>query len=380
MSTVSNYRFVWMNFLFLTLSPLVCLIGVPLFIIYQDVSFSTVLATLVLMILTGLGITMGYHRLFSHRTYNANKILETILLFFGGISFQNSALYWSAAHRRHHQHTDSDQDPYNAKRGFWYSHILWIFWEKTHDYDLSNVSDLKENPRVMFQHKYYLPYSIAGNLLMIALSNLFIQNWTASILFPGFLRLVLNHHFTFFINSLAHIVGTQPYSNRDTARDNFLLALVTYGEGYHNFHHRFPNDYRNGIRWYHFDPSKWLIKSLSKINWTWNLRNTPPEIILQAKKSQLQEKIIPLYEKIQRKWPKQSAELREKLAKAEERLETALKNLHSLRVKAIKKSDSTKDMIKSWKRSMARERKNAEAAFKEWAQISGQFFKMAYAL
>lgn len=145
------------------------------------------------------------------------------------------------------------------------------------------MKDLQKDKIVMWQHKNYLLLTLlTGFGIPISLGYLNGDIW-GMLLLAGFLRLVLSHHFTFFINSLAHIWGKQTYSNKHTAKDNGFLALLTYGEGYHNFHHSFEYDYRNGIRWYHFDPSKWFIKSLSWFGLTWSLRVAPEQRIEQAK-------------------------------------------------------------------------------------------------
>jgi stearoyl-CoA desaturase (delta-9 desaturase) len=134
----------------------------------------------------------------------------------------------------------------------------------------------------MWQHNYYWPLALVTNFGIPLLLGLMLGNIWGMLLLVGLLRLVLSQHFTFFINSLAHIWGSRPYTEANTARDNGLLALFTYGEGYHNFHHIFASDYRNGIKWWHYDPTKWLIKSLSLVGLANKLRKTPDEKIARA--------------------------------------------------------------------------------------------------
>jgi len=242
-----------------------------------------------------MSITAGYHRLWAHKTYDAHPALQWLYAIGGAFALQNSALHWSADHRVHHRHVDhNDKDPYSAGRGFWYSHIGWMLRDNSevNKTDYSNVRDLQKNPIVMWQHRNYLWLTISTNFGIPLILGVVSGNILGMLLSAGFLRLVLSHHFTFFINSLAHIWGKQPYTDQNSARDNGFLALLTYGEGYHNFHHIFESDYRNGVKWYQFDPTKWFIKTASWLGLTHNLRIVPEERIEQAKaKMQLQRAI-----------------------------------------------------------------------------------------
>lgn len=276
----------WVNVLVFSITFAIALIGVPLYAYFFGLGIEHLIATTLALGFAGMSITVGYHRLWSHRTYEAHPFIQFVLALGGAFALQNSALHWSSDHRIHHKFVDqNDKDPYSAKRGFWFSHIGWMLrdyqGDKYHDY--SNCRDLQKNKIVMWQHKYYLPLALGMNFgIPLILGVIFNDIW-GMLLTVGVLRLVLSHHFTFFINSLAHIWGKQPYTDKNTARDNFFLSLVTYGEGYHNYHHIFENDYRNGIRWYHFDPSKWFIKSMSYLGLTKKLRVVPEEKIKAAK-------------------------------------------------------------------------------------------------
>jgi stearoyl-CoA desaturase (delta-9 desaturase) len=203
----------------------------------------------------------------------------------GAFAVQNSILHWSSDHRIHHTHVDdNDRDPYSAKRGFWYSHIGWMLREyQAHRYDnYDNVKDLQKDKIVMWQHRHYLKLVLLTNIGIPVAIGLLFNDLLASLLLVGFLRLVLSHHLTFFINSLAHMWGSQPYSDKNTAKDNPIVALLTFGEGYHNFHHAFQYDYRNAIKWWQFDPTKWLIKCLSWFGLARNLRKIPEVKIAKA--------------------------------------------------------------------------------------------------
>ncbi len=229
-----------------------------------------------------LSISAGYHRLFSHPTYRTRGFLRALYLFFGAASIQNSALKWSSDHRIHHGKVDREEDPYNIRKGFWWAHIGWVL-HKAPEPSFDNVPDLKRDRLVMWQHEHYLLTAIlSGGVLPLALGFLW-GDPIGALLVAGFLRLVVEWHSTFSINSVAHVLGRRPYSLANSARDSFLTALVTMGEGYHNFHHRFANDYRNGVRWFHFDPTKWWLWSLSKLHLTWDLKRVPKEAIRSAR-------------------------------------------------------------------------------------------------
>ena len=238
----------------------------------------------VLWALNGMSITAGYHRLWAHRSYEASKPLQIFYMLFGAMALQNSILVWASSHRVHHRHVDDvDQDPYSAKRGLWFSHMGWML--RNHEsgkQDFRNAKDLEANPIVAFQHKHYVLIATAMNLGLPLLLGLINGNIWGSLLLGGFLRLVVSHHCTFFINSLAHFWGSRPYTTENTARDNGVLALFTWGEGYHNYHHLFQWDYRNGIRWYQWDPTKWLISGAKFVGLARSLKRVPEFQIRQA--------------------------------------------------------------------------------------------------
>lgn len=277
---------IWTNILVFSSTLLVAAIAVPWYAIAVGFGTAEIIAMLLCLGYCGMSITAGYHRLWSHKSYQAHPVLEFIFAIGGAFALQNSAIHWASDHRVHHRHVDdNDKDPYSAKRGFWFSHIGWMLrdYQGPDHYNYDNVRDLQKNKILRFQHKHYLALALLTNFgIPIGLGLLFGNLW-GMILLVGVLRLVLSHHFTFFINSLAHIWGKQTYTDQNTARDNGVLALLTYGEGYHNFHHIFEYDYRNGIKWWHFDPTKWLIKAGSWVGLTSRLRTCPEERIEQAK-------------------------------------------------------------------------------------------------
>lgn len=277
---------IWLNVFIFSSSFLLASIAVPWYGYVYGFETFEVVAMIIGIFVCGLSITGGYHRLWSHRTYKAHWSVRVIYALGGAFALQNSAIHWSADHRRHHKHVDHDvKDPYSASRGFWYSHIGWMLREYQQEQygDYSNVRDLQKDKVAVWQHKHYGILALVMNVGVPLFVGLLYGDIWASLLLLGVLRLVLSHHFTFFINSWAHIFGSQPYTDRNTARDNALLAIFTHGEGYHNYHHIFETDYRNGIKWYQYDPTKWLINLLAWLGLARDLRVVPENKIEQAK-------------------------------------------------------------------------------------------------
>ncbi|WP_404409014.1 fatty acid desaturase [Pseudidiomarina marina] len=267
----------WLNLSVFAITFLVSVIGVPWYGMTHGFSAGLIAGLIGTIVFAGISITAGYHRLWAHRAYDAHWSLRILFALGGALAVQNSALHWSSDHREHHKHVDdNDKDPYSAKRGFWYSHIGWMLREyqasRYSNYD--NAKDLQKDPIVMWQHRNYLLLTLVTSIGWPVALGLMLGDVWGAIILVGFARLVINHHTTFFINSLAHIWGKQTYTDRNTARDNGVLALLTFGEGYHNYHHIFSADYRNGIRWWHFDPTKWLIRACSWVGLTSNLKRT----------------------------------------------------------------------------------------------------------
>jgi stearoyl-CoA desaturase (delta-9 desaturase) len=261
----------------------VALGGMAIYLPTHGLSRAALLIGVVLTVLTSLSISAGYHRLFSHRAYEAHPVLRFLLLAFGAGSFQNSALSWAADHRRHHGRTDSALDPYDASRGFWHAHIGWVLRKPDPAIVPVPVRDLERDRLVMWQHRHYgIIGTVMGVGLPVLLGFAAGDPWGGFIV-GGAVRLLVTYHTTFAINSFAHLVGSQPYSDKDSSRDSLLTALISVGEGYHNFHHAFPSDYRNGVRPHQFDPTKWLLGALATVGLARHLRRTPAPAIVRAR-------------------------------------------------------------------------------------------------
>ncbi len=257
-------KFDYMTITIFSMVSIFALIATPLFGYFYGYSQLDWILFVVLYMITGLGITVGYHRLISHRSFTCATPVKIALLIAGGWALENSALKWCSDHIRHHAKTDTDEDPYNAKKGFWHSHVLWIFIKDQNPGGREKYkAALRKDKWIMWQDRHYLAVVVSGLVLPFVIGFLH-RGWIGAIsafLLAGVFRVFLVLNSTFFINSICHIWGTQPYGDANSSRDNWWISLLTFGEGYHNYHHNFPRDYRNGPLWYNFDPSKWLIFS-----------------------------------------------------------------------------------------------------------------------
>lgn len=272
MSLPINLRnFNWISGGFIIVYHVALLIGLPFYFYYQRPSLGLIVTSALILFLTQIGIGGAYHRFYAHRGYTLKPPAEALLLFLATLATQGSALTWSTEHRRHHAFVDTDDDPYSISKGFWYAHVLWLF-EKGRPLDLKRGPDLLRNKLVMFQHRFYAWLMVASNGLVFLGVGWATGDYLGAFVLAWWTRLLISHHLTWFVNSLAHYWGERTYSKEHSAVDNYILAFLTVGEGYHNYHHTFASDYRNGIRWYHFDPTKWTIWTLSKIGLAGNLK------------------------------------------------------------------------------------------------------------
>lgn len=271
----------WLHVAILVGTPILGLAGSY----YTRLRWETAIWSVVYYYMTGLGITAGYHRLWAHRSYNASKPLQYALAFFGAGAVEGSIKWWSRGHRAHHRYTDTDLDPYNAHRGLLWSHIGWMIVKPRRKPGVADVSDLTKNEVVRWQHKYYLTLVVVmGFLFPTVVAGLGWGDWQGGYIYAGLLRLCFVHHSTFCVNSLAHWLGETPFDDKHSPRDHLVTALVTIGEGYHNFHHQFPMDYRNAIKWYQYDPTKWFIWSCQKLGFASHLKSFPDN---EVRKGQL---------------------------------------------------------------------------------------------
>lgn len=345
--------------------------AVPLYIWHYGLDLFQVALFLFFFISTGMSITLGYHRLFSHLTFKANPLVKLYTLLFGAAAFEGSALAWSADHRRHHKFVDHDDDPYDISRGLFHAHIGWLLFRRGPDTPLTWVRDLQQDKLAWWQHQFYVPTAI---LIGFGLPSLLGWMWGGPVaalgafLIAGCARIVFVHHTTFCINSLCHWIGDRPYSSKCSARDSMLMALFTFGEGYHNFHHEFQHDYRNGVKPWQFDPTKWMIWLLSKLGLVSNLRTVPEEKILKAQiaeqeillQKRLQSRSTPITEQIQTMLDSARTQMNTALLEWEELLvqyraaiagktELSRRELADLRRKVNAAYDSFRDSLQAWR-------------------------------
>ncbi|OOR88100.1 fatty acid desaturase [Moraxella caviae] len=284
----------WVPAIVLLSTPLLALVLVPWYLWSHGANPATWTAFAIFMAWTGLSITAGYHRLWSHKAYDAHPVVKYVLLFGATLAVQSSVFDWCSGHRSHHRHVDDEyDDPYSSRRGFWFSHMQWMLRKfPSGQYDYKNIPDLKKDKLLTFQHNHYGLCVVASNAIALTIVGFITGDMLGAFIIVGLLRLVLTHHFTFFINSLCHMFGSRPYTDENTARDNPILAIFTWGEGYHNYHHYFQYDYRNGVKWWQYDPTKWFILGLSKIGLAKDLKRVDgltikhAEVIMQFKRAQ----------------------------------------------------------------------------------------------
>jgi stearoyl-CoA desaturase (delta-9 desaturase) len=243
--------------------------------IWSGVTWSALALCAALYAVRMFAVVAGYHRYFSHRAFATSRAFQFVLAVVAQSTAQKSVLWWAAKHRHHHLHSDTEQDVHSPRRkGFIYSHFGWIFDRKHDQADLTKVADLARWPELMWLKKFELLPAI-----VLAILCFLIAGWSGLVV--GFLwSTVLVYHATFCINSLAHVQGSKRYVTGDDSRNNWLLAILTLGEGWHNNHHAYQSSVRQGFRWWEFDPAFYVLKAMSWVGLVRDLK-TPPEHVLR---------------------------------------------------------------------------------------------------
>jgi len=352
----------WLTLPFLALTLLGSVVGLALYIPRYGIHPLEPIFCFSFVAIVAWVVSSGYHRYFAHKTFQCHPALKIFYLILGCSAFQQSALVWASDHRFHHRYVDTEQDPYNIKKGFWWAHVGWVLTDdpKSRATLLNNVPDLAKDKWVMWQHKYWIWLSLPLSLGLPLFLGFLIGRPVGMFLWGSLLRVVITHHTTFTINSIAHKFGTQPYSDANSARDVWWLAPILWGENYHNYHHCFQGDYRNGIRWYQWDPSKWALWCLAKIGMVKGLQRTPAHLILKARlEMELKrvEQANPFYERL--------LGLRQTLLDAAELYAKARKNYLEFKRNA---TDRSRESIEAAKENLRLRKAAFEAGWREWKE------------
>ncbi|EKV02101.1 fatty-acid desaturase [Leptolyngbya sp. PCC 7375] len=227
----------------------------------SNFSWSAIAVALFLHWVTGcLGITLGWHRLVAHRSFTVPKWLEYFFVFCGSLACQHGPIEWIGLHRHHHAHSDQPVDHHSSTKGFWWSHMGWIFYEVPADGDVPRLTkDIARDPFYLFCENYFLLMQIALGLLLYVIGG-----WSF-VLWGIFVRLVAVYHCTWFVNSATHKFGYKTFESNDYSTNCWWVAVVTYGEGWHNNHHAFQFSARHGLKWWEIDATWMTIQLLSKL-------------------------------------------------------------------------------------------------------------------
>ena len=241
---------------------------------YVPFSWSLVLLCFASYYLRMFGVTAGYHRYFAHRTYKLNRFWQFCMAFLAETSAQKGVLWWAGHHRHHHKFSDQGEDLHSPKQdGFWCAHVGWFLAKEHHATDENAIRDFAKYPELRLLDKHYIMPAIIYAALFLLIGGL------PALVWGFFVSTVLCWHGTFTINSLSHVFGSQRYKSNDTSRNNFLLAIVTMGEGWHNNHHTYMTSTNQGFYWWEWDPTYYILKVLSWVGITHDLRRAPVELL-----------------------------------------------------------------------------------------------------
>jgi len=277
------------------LVPLLAVVAAPFLVWGWGFGWTDMGLLIGMYVLTALGITVGFHRLFVHRSFESPTWLKFIIAAFGSMAVQGSLFQWVGTHRRHHQHSDTPDDPHTPHhhgtgvagllKGFWHAHVGWFFRPDSPELG-RYIKDLKASPTLRVADAMFVVWVAVGLLLPGLLGGLITGTWAGvwtGLIWGGLVRLFLVHHVTWSINSACHLWGLRPYKSDDHSRDNIVFGILGMGEGWHNTHHAFPTSARHGLNWWKLDLSYWVIRSLWLVGLAWNVR-------LPSKEAQLRER------------------------------------------------------------------------------------------
>ncbi|NCC34916.1 MAG: acyl-CoA desaturase [Chloroflexia bacterium] len=243
----------------------------------QWVNWVDLTLMLVLYIISGLGITVGFHRLLTHKSFETTWWMKRLMLISGSMALEGDPITWASTHIQHHAHSDGEDDPHSPLEGLWHAHVGWMFNHK-HKIDVYGTW-LKKDPDVVWVAKTWVLWVAVGLIIPTLIAG-----WSG-LLWGGLVRIFLTHHITWSVNSICHTFGRRDYQTRDASRNNFLVGLLAFGEGWHNNHHAFPRSAFHGLRWWQIDFSAYLIRGLERVGLVWN--------VVRVKETDLQRRVIP---------------------------------------------------------------------------------------
>jgi stearoyl-CoA desaturase (delta-9 desaturase) len=259
-----------------------------------SVGWPEIIAMLGMYALTGYGVTIGFHRLLTHRAFDTHRFTRLFFAICGSMAAQGAAIRWCATHRRHHQSSDHDGDPHSPHlhgdgafalfKGMWHAHMGWLFHRDEPDMAKS-VADLLADPAMVFIDRFYFLWVFLGLLIPGAIVGLWTGTWGGAIsgtIWGGLVRICLMQHVTWSINSVCHVWGGRPFQTSDHSANNWICAVLALGEGWHNNHHAFPTSARQGLRWWQFDSSWIIIRTIGALGLARNIR-TPSASAMQVK-------------------------------------------------------------------------------------------------
>jgi stearoyl-CoA desaturase (delta-9 desaturase) len=255
--------------------------GVPFWLVhvaclaafFTGVTWSALAVCLALFWLRMFGVTAGYHRYFSHRSYKTGRAFQFFLALIGTLAVQKGVLWWAANHRQHHKYSDQDEDVHSPKRGFWWSHVGWILAPDFDATQYDRIPDMAKYPELRWLNEHFLVPPVAMAVLLYLIGG---ATW---LVWGFFISTTALWHATFTINSLAHVWGKRRYETTDTSRNNPWLAVLTMGEGWHNNHHRYMNSCRQGFFWWEVDASYYVLLALSWLGIVWDLHQPPRRLL-----------------------------------------------------------------------------------------------------
>ncbi len=244
----------------------------------QYVDWLDVTLMLILYVISGLGITIGFHRMLTHKSFETSRPLKALFLIMGCMALEGDPISWASTHIQHHAHSDDEEDPHSPLEGLWHSHVGWLF---THKHNIEMYGKwLTKDPTIVWVSKTWYLWAALGILVPTLIAG-----WSG-LIWGGLVRIFLTHHITWSVNSICHTFGRRDYNTRDASRNNFIVGLLAFGEGWHNNHHAFPRSAFHGLRWWQIDISAYIIRALEKLGLVWNVYRVKPE-------DQLKRQVMP---------------------------------------------------------------------------------------